>query len=372
MILLNRRVIIILLSSLFVFNPSILSFAGWANKASMIIEDNIDHISFSADGKKILFDRQKGSGPQMINVYNLETHELAYYQSPPDETWKMARYSPDGKHIVFSIGTPHIETIDYPGAESRFKKRQIAIMEPDGKNLREFGDPKRGGDYPTFSHSGKTVIYEKGSVTRVNGRIISSLTGGDFYELDINTGKETRLTWFYIFTLLSPPFEFPDGKTLVFSEFGTNRNSSEFIQNDNSYLVKKGDKKLPYPFFVPDNRYSFLISKTLNTRGPLVSKDGKHVYFWTNAQKPDRIHGEGDQIFEYSKEGKHRRLTYLPVSTIYSDDLSPDGQYLAVIFDPLSKGPVTKKIAICNIITGSYKEINLPDKPSRIINQNQK
>jgi Tol biopolymer transport system component len=340
--------------------------SGYVDKKVMTIEDNIDNISFSSNGKKILFDRQKGTGPQLINVYDLETHQLTYYQPPQNETWRMARYSDDGKYIVFSIGSPHREI--WKPDENRLKKNQIVIMEPNGKNLRVITSSRWDKRYPIFSHSGKTIIYAKTTIVKENGRIISSLSGYDFYEVDIKTGDETRLTWLHIFALLSPPFEFPDGRTIVFSEYGTQGKPRDLMSKDNSFMVKKGDKKLPYPFVIPDNRNP-LISDRNNTKRPLISRDGNKILFQAHAQKPDGVHGEGDQFYEYSKDGKHTQLTYLPVSTIYSADISPDGHNLAVIYAPLSRSPVRKKIAICNINDGTYKAIELPDQPSRIINQ---
>jgi hypothetical protein len=74
------------------------------------------------------------------------------------------------------------------------------------------------------------------------------VAGFDIYEVDIRTGEETRLTWLNIFSLLSPPLEFPDGETFVFSAYGIQGLPHDLDRKDNSYMVKKGDKKLPYPF----------------------------------------------------------------------------------------------------------------------------
>jgi hypothetical protein len=65
-------------------------------------EDTISNLSFSHDGKNVVFDRCKDEGCQ-IQVYNLETGELAAYQSPNNERWTMGKYSYDGKRITFSV-----------------------------------------------------------------------------------------------------------------------------------------------------------------------------------------------------------------------------------------------------------------------------
>ena len=65
-------------------------------------KDTISNLSFSHDGKSVVFDRCKNDGCQ-IQVYNLETEELAAYQSPKNERWTMGKYSYDGKKITFSV-----------------------------------------------------------------------------------------------------------------------------------------------------------------------------------------------------------------------------------------------------------------------------
>ena len=47
----------------------------------------IRNVSFSPDGKKILFNRRNVDRTSMIHVYDLETGELIAYQSPVGEEW---------------------------------------------------------------------------------------------------------------------------------------------------------------------------------------------------------------------------------------------------------------------------------------------
>ena len=65
-------------------------------------KDSIANLSFNHDGKKVVFDRCRNEGCQ-IQVYDLETGELAAYQSPENERWTMGKYSYDGKRITFSV-----------------------------------------------------------------------------------------------------------------------------------------------------------------------------------------------------------------------------------------------------------------------------
>jgi Tol biopolymer transport system component len=268
----------------------------------------------------------------------------------------MGSYSSDGKYIVFSI---------FPRDRSQTDKMQLAIMTSDGNKIRKITSTNGPKIYPSFSYTGDKVIFAKGEM-RKSGH--TPAAGFDIYEVDIKTGEETRLTWFKVFSI-SPPKEFPDGKTIIFGAYGFPGMSPEIEDTENVFMVKKGDRNLPVPL-VRLNGNNPLINEKGGTNNPLISRDGKQILFQGNAQKPDGIHGEGHQYYEYSMGVKYLRLTYLPSSSIWSADLSPDGQYLAAICDLVFDESESKKIFISNIINGHYQEINLPDQSSRIINQN--
>ena len=337
---------------------SVLSIGGCTNVRPQKNKDKINCISFSHDGKKILFDRQKGQGPYLINVYDLETGELSAYQPPADEHWSMARYSFDGKHIVFAI-------VPRKGNRLSLDKMQIAIMDPDGKNVRKITTTNRPKKYPSFSHYDNKVIFAKAADIRKSGH--TPAAGYDVYEVDINTGIETRLTWFNAF-LISPPYEFPDGETIIFGAYGIPGINPKINEaHDNIYIVKKGEKSIPEPLVSLGSNTPFLVEWG-GTNNPLVSWDGKKIFFQGYTLKADGIHGEGAQYYEYSTNGEYRRLTYIPSSSIWSATVSFDGQFIAVIFDPVYDSIKLKKIGICNVKDGTMRSIDLPEQPSRIIN----
>jgi hypothetical protein len=123
------------------------TMSGCATVGNVKNRDFIDYVSFSPDGKKILFDRRKGDGPYQIQVYDLESGALSAYQSPADEQWSMARYSFDGKSIVFSIYL-------LVGGKIDLNWTQIAVMDPDGKNVKKVTATYGVKIFPSFSHSG--------------------------------------------------------------------------------------------------------------------------------------------------------------------------------------------------------------------------
>lgn len=147
--------------------------------------DNITSISFSPDGKKMLFNRHKDDVPGMIHVYNLETGELSAYDSGAGELWSSARYSNDGKKIVF-ISIPY----NPDGFTLNIKGAQIAIMGPDGKNVKKITSSPGYKRAPSFSYSGKKIIFVRSEVTWQKG---SRANAGrdDVYEFDMVTGRET-------------------------------------------------------------------------------------------------------------------------------------------------------------------------------------
>ncbi len=318
-------------------------------------KDSISCISFSPDGKKLLFNRRKNGARSLIHVYDLETGDLAAYQPPAGERWAMAKYSADGRSIVFSV---------FPDDPQRTDRMQVAIMGPDGKHVRKVTASDGPKINPMFSRSGDRIIFAKGKM-RENGR--TSAAGFDFYEVDVRTGIETRLTWFNLFSV-SPPCEFPDGKTLMFGAYGFPGMEPGVDNSDNVYLARKGERGLPRPLIALGDANP-LINKGGGVRNPLISSDGKNILFQASAQKPDGRHGEGDQYYQYSPAGTHRRLTNLPVSTIWSASLSRDGRQLAVVFHPFRAPAQVKKIAVCDIENGTLRTLNLPEGPSHLVNR---
>lgn len=313
--------------------------------------DYINYISFSHDGKKILFDRRKGEGFNQIHVYDLEIGELSAYQSPPDEKWSMARYSNDGKYIVFAI---------YPRRDNRLEveKMQLAIMEPDGTNIRQITTSSGPKIFPSFSHKDDKVIFAKAGVVREKGR--TPAADFDVYEVNIKTGEETRLTNFKFFELQSP-FYFPDDKTFIFSadypslELGNMREEIRSKHNDNTIYAMQGGQKVLKPYF---EFYSY-------SKRPLLSVDGKRLIFRSHGDPVTK--GGWTQFYLYSPDGNHRQITNRKEWRVLSGAVSPDGEQLAIVFE-INAGT---RIAIYRIQDGSFKEISLPDHPLRIINQYQ-
>ena len=326
-------------------------------------QDSIYGLSFSNDNKQIIFHRSKGNGRSRLHVYNLDTNKLGAYESPSYEEWIMPEYSHDGRHIVF-VAVPH------DGKNAYLKGMQIAIMDIDGKNMRRLTNTPDAKVYPSFSPSDKKVIFIRAGTIRKSGK--TPAADYDLYEIDRATGKETRLTWFEFF-LISAPYYFPDDKTFIFA--AEHPKKLPGMPDDPDVIAKKRKEyKLGYKqnrIFVMQKGEKSLrpyIQLNDNSSGPLLSAKGE-IFFRAQAYKPD---GSGDfiQYFQYSPNGKHRRITDLKATYIDSAAISPNGKYLAVSYR-VSSDLKTSKLIIYRIDDKNKREIMLPDQPSWIVNLKQ-
>lgn len=327
--------------------------------------DRIRNINFTPDGKRLIFGRTRGeqSYRTSVHVFDIETGELSAYRSPPDERWTMAKYSDDGKRIVLSI---------YPVKEGRLvlQGMQIAIMAPDGSNVKKITNTEGAKIYPSFSHSGDKVLFVKAGAIREKGARTPA-ADFDIYEVEIGTGRETRLTWVESF-MMFPPSYLPGDDRIVFGAFGppdmrhnNNKDVADYI-----YVMEKGEKTLPKPILFNSSDYKNPLINykegpfRSGARDPVVSRNGE-IYFSVCTLKHGERGGEGDQFYRYCKDGEHERVSYIvPPSSIYSAALSPDGKTLAVV----TGGPSFNHIILCDMQKATSRVISLPEKPSHIIN----
>jgi Tol biopolymer transport system component len=355
-----------------------LSFISVAFCATMDKEkkDVIREISFSPDGKKILFDRGNGGTPLMLHVYDMETGELIAYRSPLGEQWGFARYSFDGKHIVF-IAIPLI------GNKEDIANAQIAVMDPDGKNIRKITKTTGLKLYPSFSHSGRKIIFTRADVIRESGR--TPAADYDVYDVDMETGRETRLTQFRFFSM-SRPYYFPDDKTFVFwgehpfaypavPNSDRNRAIMDKIrkeleakyQRNSIYVMQANEKELKPYLVMPEyqKKFKMYVAGSETSRLPSLSADGSVLVFVSLGYKPDGS-ADWEQLYQYSADGNHRRITYLHAIPIWDATVSPNGELLAVIYNVASSRDINN-IVLYQVKDGTGRAITLPDQPSRII-----
>jgi Tol biopolymer transport system component len=317
-------------------------------------KDTISNLSFSHDGKKVVFDRCRNDGCQ-IQVYDLETGELAAYQSPNNERWTMGKYSYDGKRITFSV-IP-IE----PNDDLDLGGMQIAVMDTDGKNYKKVTTSPGAKLYPTFSHSGTKVLYTRAAFIRKKGRTPASQY--DAWEVDLATGAQTQLTFFKYYYMGSLTY-FPDDERFIYyGEMPTAfpgldptkvnpMDKQELIKQEQMkrnigvggvIVMKKGDT-------LPRENYNF--GTKFFAKRPLLSKDGSKLIVEKDIS--------GGKFFLYSPDGKHRLVG--EGGSVSSAAISPDGGLLAFI-------AVSETMDISTVQDGKTKlSLYLPRTPKNIKN----
>ena len=330
--------------------------------AMMDDKDSISELSFSHDGKKVVFDRCKNESCQ-IQVYDLETGELAAYQSPKGERWTMGKYSYDGKRIAFSVipfksmkGLKTGEALSavIKGKTIDLNEMQIAVMDADGKNFKKVTSGPGAKLYPAFSHNGKKILYARAAYIRESGRTPAGQY--DAWEVNLGTGEQTQLTFFEYFYMGNLTY-FPDDERFIYygempntfpgSRYGYgtdfNKNMIELANKGmeiHGLVVMKGQELIPNPYRFPPKTFP---------QKPLLSKDGSVLIY-------EKSHS-GD-FYLYSENGEHRYVG--GCGSVNAATISADGQFLAMIATSLH---------IFTVQDGKRKVIlYLPSTPKTITN----
>lgn len=332
-------------------------------------KDTISELSFSHDGKKVVFDRCRNEGCQ-IQVYDLETGELAAYQSPKNERWTMGKYSYDGKKIAFSV----IPIKPKGGLE--LGEMQIAVMDADGKNFRKVTTGHGAKLHPAFSHSGKKVLYARAAHIREKGRTPAAQY--DAWEVDLAMGAETQLTFFEYYYLGYLTY-FPDDERFIYwGEMpgvvdGVGPLDESNFKNKMIALGRKGisiagvavmkgkeQTSSPYQSF-PNESFP---------QRPLLNKDGSVMIY-------EKSHS-GD-FYLYSDDGNHRRVCR--AGSVDSVAISPDGEFFGtnrsseIFITRVSDGVPYRAVFVRRFQDWDDKVRKnpslrlLPEQPLRIINR---
>lgn len=201
--------------------------------------------------------------------------------------------------------------------------------------------------------------------------------------MNVETGRETRLTYFKFFQI-TEPYYFPDDKTFIF--WGENpraypaipdsdgntaimnkvRKELESKYYHNSIYVMQANAKELKPYLVmPEYQKKFkdYVADSEYSSRPSLSADGSVLIFMSIGYKPDGS-AEGWQLYQHSADGNHRQITHLSLASIWSQAVSPNGELVAIVYG----GQATNKILIYRIKDGTSRDIALPEQPSRIVN----
>ena len=362
----KNRTILVYIVTAFILTILMTSIGGCS---AMKKEDIIKNLSFSHDGKKVVFDRCKDEGCQ-IQVYDLATGELAAYQSPKNERWSMGRYSYDGRRITFSV-IPLKEN-----GERDLEKMQIAVMDADGKNFKKVTTGPGAKIYPVFSHNGKKILYACGAYIRKSGK--TPAADYDAWEVNIETGEQTRLTYFEYFYMDYLTY-FPDDERFIYygerpdvyeglqsypDEKTFGRKMDELFEKGTGIIgvvVMKGRERIPNPYHFP---------RQTRAETPLLSRDGSMMIYQKALS--------AGKFYLYSEDGNHRLVSHS--GSVRSVAISPDGELFGSNFDDsifvkrISDGTSLRAVFVRrseewdeSVRKMPYIRL-LPKSPSRIIN----
>ena len=346
----NRSILIYIVTA-FISVTLIIMISG-CTAADFAGKDSIDNLSFSHDGKKVVFDRCRDEGCQ-IQVYDLERGELAAYQSPKNEQWTMGKYAYDGKRIAFSV------IPQKAGGGLDLGNMQIAVMDANGKNFKKVTTGPGAKLYPIFSHNGKKILYACAAYIRTKGGTPAAQY--DAWEVNLETGVQTQLTFFKYFYMGYLTY-FPEDERFIYWGNMPDVYEGVGVMNAPAFqekmielgkkgisisglAVMKGRELTPSPY------HSFP-SESFPQR-PLLSKDGSVMIYEKS--------GSG-KFYLYSEDGKHRYIG--GGGGIDSAAISPDGNLLAMI----SVGLIIK---VYNVTNGKIQQrLYLPCAPKQIENWN--
>ena len=286
-------------------------------------KDSISNLSFNHDGKKVVFDRCRGGGCQ-IQVYDLDTGELAAYQSPKGERWTMGKYAYDGKRITFSV-----IPVSFTG-QLDLGQMQIAVMDVDGKNYRKVTTGFGAKLYPAFSHNGNKILYACAAHIRTQGRTPAAQY--DAWEVNLETGEQTQLTFFKYYYMSSLTY-FPDDERFIYNgEMPAAFPGLKPLKDDsvnNQEMIKQRQIKNTIPINgvvamkIGDTlpRESFNFGSNFHAKRPLLSKDGSKLIVEKDIS--------GGKFFLYSPDGNHRLVG--EGGSVNAAAISPDGEMLGII-----------------------------------------
>jgi Tol biopolymer transport system component len=327
----------------------------------------VNAIQYSNDPDKLLFRYRCGGpyNPDFWAVYEFSSGR-AYdldilHTATKNAIHDSPSYSRDGKLITFVAGQDN--------------HRNIFVMNAGGSNLRQLThdyneNPGENGKNvvamrlnatPSFSPDGKRVIFKRSAMKRQKPEykydpLLPSRW--DIYEIDIETGKERKLTN-YEFYQISKPFYLSDGKQFIYSaEFSINASPQE-SGIDRKKRDKYWDQYRWNTIFIMDgvnNELKPILKNGRYSGEPQIAREGV-VVFLSDVTDMDGIARTGTiyyDLFVFDK-GRNKRLIGGPLSGLRFT-VSPDGNH--VVFSYSKPGSVG--LSIINLDGTGRRVIDIP------------
>lgn len=159
--------------------------------------------TWSPDGSRIAWVSSRGSG---LNIYtarpdgsDVQQLTFARFDDPLPGSGQVATrpaWSPDGQHIVYTVGINNRST--------------LWIMNASGHDKRQLTAPANADDFePTWSADGRTIAFR---------RVSHAPTETWLMRVDAETGAEIYNTWLGAIPYAGTPSYSPDGNWLIMSD----------------------------------------------------------------------------------------------------------------------------------------------------------
>lgn len=328
----------------------------------------VNAIQFSNDPDKLLFRHRCGGryNPDFWAIYEFSSGKAydfdVLHNATKNAIHDAPSYSRDGKLITFVAGQDN--------------HRNIFVMNADGSNVKQLThdyneNPREAGKdvvtmrlnaTPSFSPDGKRVIFKRSAVKRVKPKYDDDPllpSRWDIYEIEIETGKERRLTN-YEFYLISQPFYLPDGKRFIFSaELSINASPQE-SGIDRKKRDKYWDQYRWNTIFIMDdvnNELKPILKNGRHSGEPQIAREGT-VVFLSDVNDMDgiaRVGGIYYGLFVF-QNGRIRRVINEPFSGL-EYTASPDGEHVVFSF---SMDPVSVALSIITLDGTDRSRIRIP------------
>jgi Tol biopolymer transport system component len=181
----------------------------------------------------------------------------------------------------------------------------------------------------------------------------------DIYEIEVEIGKERRLTN-YEFYRISQPFYLPDGKKFIFSAELSMRVSSLESGIDRKEQDKYWNQYRWNTIFIMDgvnNELKPILKNGRYSGAPQIAREGV-IVFLSDVTDIDGIARTGTIYYDLFVSGKwkNKRLIGGPLGGLRFT-VSPDGN--RVVFS-YSRGPGSRGLSIINLDGSGRGEIRIP------------
>jgi len=284
------------------------------NQAPVKQQYGIASPTLSPDNNLIIFALGEVPGISDIAIYDIAAKKLLRI-NPTGKDCLAPVYSPDGRQIAFASG--------------KGDDKNIYIMNADGTGLRQLTHiinnnpltaPKEPvvkiNGQPTFSRDGKRLVFGRSGVRRARSMGGTMVSHWDFYEVDIASGVERKLTD-YRYYMTTRAYYLPSGDGIVYS--GSGPKGAEipegmYTRNGNEIMLKyerseHARRAFEHPTYSAD---------------PTVALDGS-IAFVSRTNLYDNTKGSFTYDIFLHKDGQTRRVTKERFAIIASPFISYDG-----------------------------------------------